>query len=267
MNLDSHSSLEAAGESRARTLDELRRHLQRINDGRHGLLPLGVPAIDAALGGGLARGGVHEVAASDEGAAAGLATVLAARLSGSNLRSVLWIVPAGGPYAPQLFAPALAMFGLDPTRLMLVTASRPADRLWAMEEALRCRALAAVIAEIDAVALPALRRLQLAAEGSGVAGLLLRAGSAAGERGGGAVTRWQVESAPSKSDKPRWRLALLRSRSGRAGQWLVEWSHETGGLALVAALRDGPPETDPAGQPEPWRADARAAAMAPHGAG
>jgi protein ImuA len=264
MSLDQHSSPGAAAESRARTLDELRQRVQRMNAGGHGLLPLAVPAIDAALGGGLTRGGVHEIAAPDEGAATGFAALLASRLCASDRRPVLWIAAASGPYGPELFAPGMAALGLDPARLLLVTTSRTADRLWAMEEALRCRALAGVVAEIDAVAPTALRRLQLAAEGSGVPGLLLRAGSAAAERGGAAVTRWHVASAPAGAASPRWRLALLRSRSGRTGQWLVEWSHETGGLALVAALRDGSAEAAVA---QPRRIDPPAAALAPRGAG
>lgn len=279
MNLDPHSSSDPAIESRARTLDELRQRLQRMSGGGHGLLPLGVPAIDAVLGGGLARGGVHEIAAVDEGAATGFAALLAARLSGVPVRPVLWIAPAGGAYAPGLFAPGLAALGLDPVRLLLVTANRPTDRLWAMEEALRCRAVAAVIAEVDAAAPTAVRRLQLAAEGSGVTGLLLRSGSAADVRSSSAVTRWQVASAAAGVHSVRWRLALLRCRSGRTGQWLVEWSHETGDFALVAALRDGSPGIDPPGidpsdidssgaePPQPRQLRTPAAAVAPLGAG
>jgi protein ImuA len=259
-----------SGPTKARTLASLRQRLQALGAGRHGLLPLGAAALDAALGGGLVRGGLHEILAGGEGAATGFCAALAARLSvrqpSGPARPVLWIVPAGGRYAPELFAPGLAALGLDPARLILATARRTADRLWAMEEALRCPALAAVATEVDTVEPVALRRLQLAAEGSGVAALLLRGGGGVTERGGAAVTRWRVASAPGCRSEigPRWRLALLRCRGGRTGEWLVEWSHETGDFAVVAALRDGPAEAD---RPAPRRLGGDAAALAPLGAG
>jgi protein ImuA len=49
-------------------LAELRQRLQALQkpaglEDDHGILPLGIAAIDQALGGGLARGALHEVAA------------------------------------------------------------------------------------------------------------------------------------------------------------------------------------------------------------
>ena len=74
------------------------------------------------------------------------------------------LAESGAPYGPGLDA-----FGLSPERLLTVSAARRSDLLWAMEEALRCRAVDAVIGElrhgeIDSVAL---RRLSLAAAESG----------------------------------------------------------------------------------------------------
>ena len=52
-------------------LDELRQHLARLQkpaglvDGP-AVLPLGIPAVDEVLGGGLARGALHEIAALSE---------------------------------------------------------------------------------------------------------------------------------------------------------------------------------------------------------
>ena len=68
-------------------LEQLRQRLRAlekpagIEDGP-GVLPLGIAAIDAALGGGLARGALHEIAAASEAhlaAATGFALGLAAR--------------------------------------------------------------------------------------------------------------------------------------------------------------------------------------------
>ena len=81
---------------------------------------------------------------------------------------VLWIATdyaageGGGPYGP-----GLDLFGLASARLLVLRVPKPVDVLWAMEEALRCRALACVIAELTgdgaAADLTATRRLALAA--------------------------------------------------------------------------------------------------------
>ena len=56
---------------------------------------------------------------------------------------------AGAPYGP-----GLDLFGLPMARLLVLRVPRPVDALWAMEEALSCRALAIVIAELPATAKP-----------------------------------------------------------------------------------------------------------------
>ena len=130
-----------------------------------GILPLGIAAIDAALGGGLARGALHEIAAASEAHLAA-ATGFALGLAAHEQARVVWIAEdmalaeSGAPYGPGLDA-----FGLAPERLLTVAAARPRDLLWAMEEALRCRAVGAVIGELrdSAINTVALRRLSLAA--------------------------------------------------------------------------------------------------------
>src|SRR5262245_20366408 len=84
---------------------ELRARLQRLAAGAPpaaGRLILGLPPIDAALGGGLACGALHEISAVDNSAAAtGFAALLLARLSAASGKPVLWM-PAGDLYAPGL---------------------------------------------------------------------------------------------------------------------------------------------------------------------
>ncbi len=182
-----------------------------------GALPLGIAAIDAALGGGLARGALHEIAAVSEAhlaAATGFALGLAAR----GQARVLWIAEdmalaeSGAPYGPGLDA-----FGLAPERLLTVSAARPRDLLWAMEEALRCRAFGAVIGELrhGEIDMVALRRLSLAAAESGALALLLRA-APMGDAST-AATRWIVGAAPSLGMKmrvsPRSSCATAAARS------------------------------------------------------
>lgn len=210
--------------------------------------------LDRALpGGGLALGCVHELrmakSVAEDGAAHGFALALLARIA-SAAGSVLWCARR----RTRPYAQGLAAFGLDPQRFVLAQGRDDRETLWAMEEGLRCPALAAVVGEIGALDLTASRRLQLAAETSGVTGLLLRAKRSSSSDNTpldntAAVTCWRVSSAPSHADfatglgAPRWRVELLRCRGGVPGAWEMEWCHETHRLRMVAPLRDGPDRT------------------------
>lgn len=219
---------------KAALLADLRTRIRRLEgvggeDG--GCLPFGVPELDAALpDGGLPLGCLHEVTAEDRGAGTAFAAALLARLAMDRGAPVLWIVRDR-----DLHAAGLAAYGLTPDRLIAVRAVRDADALWAMEEALRCKRLSAVLGEADRLDLTASRRLQLAAEAGGVTGLLLHAGDGRAGAASAAVTRWRVAPAPSATvdepgvGEPRWRLDLLRCRGGRPGSWEVGWQ----GGALV----------------------------------
>jgi protein ImuA len=74
----------------------------------------------------------------------------------------------------DLFAPALAQAGLAPDRVIYVEAGDDKAVLPCFEEALRHHKLGAVLAEVSRLSMTASRRLQLAAESSGVIGLALR---------------------------------------------------------------------------------------------
>nr|WP_255635638.1 hypothetical protein [Azospirillum sp. 412522] len=149
----------------------------------------------------------------------------------------------------DLYAPGLAAYGLTPDRLVAVRAGRAVDALWVMEEALRSSALSAVLGELEGLDLTASRRLQLAAESSGVTGFLLdlSAGGPVRRKSGrvdglsAAVTRWRLDAAPSLDEEdaasrpvgalrslgtPRWSVALERCRSGRQGHWTLAWDGE-----------------------------------------
>jgi protein ImuA len=214
-------------------LDELRQRLQAlqkvtgIEDGS-GPLPFGIEAIDAVLGGGLARGALHEISAPGEAhlaAATGFTLALAA-----SAHHLLWIAEdmalneSGAPYGP-----GLDFFKLAPERLLTTAVSNKRDLLWAMEEALRCRAIGAVIGEVRPGAIDpvAVRRLSLAAAQSGALALLLRAQPA--DDASTAMTRWIVGAAPSQPahdfefGSPRFAAQLIRNRRGPLGSWILEW--------------------------------------------
>jgi protein ImuA len=194
-----------------------------------GVVPLGCPALDGALAeGGLARAGLAEIGGAS-GAATGFAAFLMARLAAASpMRWVLWC-----GRRDDLYVPGLRRFGLDPAHLLYLQCRTDRDVLWAMEEGLRARALAAVLGEARAIDLTGTRRLQLAAEGSGTAALLLVPEGEGKAGANGALTRWRVAPAGG-SVVLRWRIELMRAQGGRPGDWLVEWCDATGDLALAA---------------------------------
>lgn len=192
------------------------------------IVPFGIEAIDDALGGGLARGALHEISAPGEAhlaAATGFALGLA-----TSARNLLWIAEDmaltenGAPYGP-----GLDLFALAPERLLTAAVAHKRDLLWTMEEALRCRALGAVIGELRGGALDpvAVRRLSLAAGTSGALALLLRAQPA--DDASTAATRWIVGAAPAAEQTPfgpgapRFAANLIRNRRGPLGSWILEW--------------------------------------------
>jgi protein ImuA len=152
---------------------------------------LGACSLDRMLSGGLRGGALHEIApggAGDGAAACGFALALAARLRAmapAGRSAIIWIVEdfaaieGGAPYGP-----GLALHGVDPAGLILVHTTGAKDSLWAMEEALKCRTVAAVIGEIWSLEkiydLTAARRLALAAQSGGASALMLAAGMAGG---------------------------------------------------------------------------------------
>src|SRR6478735_4505048 len=74
----------------------------------------------------------------------------------------------------KIFPPGLTAFGIQPDRIIFVDLQKEKEVLWAMEEALKCEGLAAVIGEIKEISFTDSRRLQLAVEQSRVPGFLLR---------------------------------------------------------------------------------------------
>lgn len=135
-------------------------------------------------------------------------------------------------------------------------------RLWAIDLAVRCPALAAVVADGRGLDMAGSRRLQLAVErgaqeargargaGGGPLVLLARPPS---ERGVPSVsgTRWWVERAAGAA--PRWTLELLRWKAARTlgplrtsfgalsevgRRWTLEWNHASGAVSESAVVVD-----------------------------
>ena len=150
----------------------------------------------------------------------------------------------------ELYGPGLARFGLEPERLILVRCADEGEVLWSFQEALRCRGVACAVAEIDRLDLLASRRLQLAVEAGGGAGLVLR--THADPAPNAALTRWRAEPV-ARVDGSFWRLILWRAKGGAPGVWSVRWDERALSFAtftagtLVAPHRPAParPSSDP----------------------
>jgi protein ImuA len=239
-----------------------------VEDGR--LVRFGVASLDQALAGGLACGALHEIAPAaplQGGAATGFAMALAARALHGRGQAV-WIQSDFNiTEAGALYGPGLDLMGLPMARLVVLRVPRPRDALWAMEEALKCRAAGAVVAEFTSqdADLTATRRLALAAREGGGLGLILHPNAApshpssayGGGMGGGrpstVATRWEVASARGERDRfgglgpSTFTLSLVKNRRGRTGQWRLSWDHHACAFAtslslpVAPAARDRPP--------------------------
>ena len=236
-----------------------------------GALDFGLGPMNAAFPNGeFPTGAIHEVLSTGpENAAASVGFV--GGLIGTLMRNGgagLWIGAR-----QKIFPMALKLFGIEPDRIVFVELRNQKDMLWAMEEALKCEGLAAVVGEIPEIGFTASRRLQLAVEQSRVTGFILRhqprghvtnvTGNLPGNvaanvpgnvTGTACVARWRITPLASQPEAglpgvgfPRWNVELLKIRNGRPGAWPLEWAAGrfrtvpqsmmgAGALPMVAAL-------------------------------
>lgn len=220
----------------------------------------GERALLAAPGGLL-----HEVYSGERrnaGAALGFALAQARALLTAERPAVIFLQlaheaqEAGLPYGA-----GLAHFGFPPESLVLGRAETIVELLWAMEEAIACRAVAAVIADVAsharALDFTASRRLNLRTAGAGTSAFLIRYG--ADREAGAAHLRWQVSPAPSGEmpfdprapGETRWLVTvekvLLSQERRRVGEtWLLRWTKNGFDLARPEDGTGGEPAPRPA---------------------
>ncbi|WSH19084.1 ImuA family protein [Rhizobium ruizarguesonis] len=214
-------------------------------------LPFGVSEIDERLpGGGLTYGAIHEFAGGGAGAIDGAAAALfAAGIAARTKGKVVWCLAR-----PDLFAPALAQVGLHPDRVIYVEAIKEEYVLEACEEALRFGGLGAVVAELVRLPMVASRRLQLAAEGSGTLGLLVRRWRRQTEAGDfghptAATSRWRISVLPSDPlpvpglGRARWLAELIRIKAGGSADFEIGACDAQGRISLFSDAGNGSDQT------------------------
>ena len=238
--------------------------------------------VDRALvGGGLGRGAVHEWFATCEPKSASHAPPI------HSARPCRPVVPGNAPLCIFVHLARRALIGHqapngwavwigrqcwphprvlvrcsdDDARLLhcslFVDPPDDAQRLWAIDVALRCAAVAVVIADGSRLDMAATRRLQLAARAGNTFGLIARPVSDLTQLSV-AATRWLVQPTPSPTKQPRWSVQLLRAKTLRnpnsaIRNLLLEWDGAKGNVITPADV------VDRSGEPAP-------AARAGHGA-
>ena len=219
----------------------LRRNLALIAGGRllssDKRIATGHPGLDAAFGGGLARGRVHELFAAeaeDGPSAAGFAAMLALLAVGRRA-PIFWLRTDEAERRGGIYGPGLIELGGDPDSLVLGQAPDAKALLRVAADAARCPGLGALIVEAHGkcagLDLTASRRVAVAVEQSRASLFLLRLEAEAAP--GAADTRWAVSAGPSQAleanapGAPTFDIELLRRRSGPAGmRWRLEWNRD-----------------------------------------
>ena len=166
------------------------------------------------------------------------------------------------------YGAGLAHLGFDPAAIVLGRLETIIDLLWTLEEAVACRAVAAVIADVAghprALDFTASRRLSLRAAASGPSNILLRYGRE--REASAAQMRWRIVLVLSTETMfdarapagPRFAVTLEKGRIGAAraadaGRTLIlDWTNH--GFVVANDGRSG--GLDPAAAPAPGPASA-----------
>ena len=215
----------------AQIIAQLQREILPLQGLRHRVreepINLGLEMMNAHFPNGcFPLGAVHEFfcqRAEDVSATSGfVAGLLSSLMQGGGV--TLWV-----SRSPFVFPPALVRFGITTHTVIFLHPGNETALLWAVEEALKCNCLAAVVGEVSELSFTASRRLQIAVERSGVTCFLLRYQPT--KLATAAVARWRIQPLSSQPEEglpglgfPRWQVELIKIRNGRPGSWPLEWT-------------------------------------------
>lgn len=129
----------------------------------------------------------------------------------------------------SLFPPGLTYFGIAPHNIIFIDVKKDKDALWVAEQALKCNALVAVVAELGELTFTQSQRLQLAVEDSKVTGFLHRKRPRT-ENTLACMSRWKIRPVASHTagnlpgvGLPVWEVRLEKIRNGKPGIWYYGW--------------------------------------------
>lgn len=189
-------------------------------------------------------GVLHEVFADEQrngGSALGFALGLARGLLRGNRQALIYLQLASD--AQELGLPygvGLQSFGIDPSRLVIGRIETLPELLWAMEEAIACRAVAGIVTDImghpKVLDFTVSRRLSLRAAAAGTSAFILRYG--VGREASAAKLRWRVSPVlsaeqqfdPQAPGPPRFEIVIEKRRLGSKTQraegrrMIVDWT-------------------------------------------
>jgi len=185
------------------------------------------PIEDAFPKGVFPTGAVHEFVSYEPESAAATSGFLACLLNRVTTKTgfCLWISSRR-----LVFPPALKLLGINPECIIFIDLPTDKDVLWAVEEALRCDALIAVVGEVKELNFTNSRRLQLAIEYSKVTGFIHRVYPRT-KNATACIARWKISPLPGIIEEgmpgvgfPKWNVELTKVRSGRPGSWHIAWT-------------------------------------------
>lgn len=198
-----------------------------VERGEAATRPLGIAALDEQLGGGIPPAALIEIAGTDA------ADWLAMRMLAAH----------AGPYAVvdsdnSFFPPGAAAQGVNLAKLLVVRETRRRQALWALERLSRDKNLQATVAWLPALTDTYVRRLQLAAEGSGQALVLLTEEPAKSSRW--CALRLKVTPRPTTGAARQVVVEVLKMRGGATPRpVLIEVDDETGSVSGASVLPHG----------------------------
>jgi protein ImuA len=226
--------------NRGDLLDQLQRQIRHL-EGEKPLsdemrLSTGCRDLDALFpDAGLRPGSVVEWLSPGPGSGAGFLALASSRSAASR----------GGALVvcdreQTFFPPVLGGLGIDLARLILVRAKDAADHRWAIDQALRSPAVAAVWARLDKLDDKNSRRFQLAAEVGGTLGMFVRPATV---RGAPTWAEVQLAVEPMAGGQERqWRIECVRARGPTpASQASIAWDETTATLRAVSSRHETHP--------------------------
>jgi protein ImuA len=214
---------------------------------------------------------LHEVFADEHrqsGTALGFTLGLARSLIAQGREALIYLqLSAEAQEIGLPYGLGFSSFGLTPDTLVIGRIGTVPELLWALEEALACRAVAGVIVDLashpKALDFTVSRRISLRAAAAGTSAFLIRYGT--GREASAARLRWHVKPGVSAGQpfdaaapgNPRFAIEIEKLRLGRARQTeqhhlILDWT-ENGFVSVDPLKRPRAPLRRPAppSRPQP----------------